>query len=426
MFKLFVKIFLISGIFFSQIILPQDSSTINIDQCIEIALKNNPQIKIAESNLELSSSALRINRSSIFPQISLQSGWTNNGGNFFVGPTARAANYQNFSYGFNAQMLIFDFGKTYSKISASSSFENAAEKDFIGAKQNLILDTYTAYFTYLAAQRIYKVSSEEVNQAKDHLTQAKAFYNVGRSPQFDVLKAQTDVENANVNLLNAENNVRISKLQLENVLNTKLGSQQLEDNLEIKRDSIDENTAISTAMDKRPEILSSKYKVEANKSLVTSAWSANLPSINAIGNYLWRSYAIDQKFLNSWNIGITFALPLFQGFAVDASVEQAKANLNSSEAENNLTVQSVQLDVQQQFSNLQLAQSKINATKSLVKQSEETLKLAEGRYSQGVGSPIEITDARVSLFNAQATYIQTLYDYQIAYVRLQKAMGVLK
>ena len=426
MFKILAKIIFLGGLLFLKTMLPQDTSTINIDQCIEIALKNNPQIKIAESNLELSSSALKINRSSLFPQISLQSGWTNNGGNFFVGPTARAANYQNFSYGVNAQMLIFDFGKTYSRISAYSSFENAAEKDFISAKQNLILDTYTAYFAYLAAQRIYRVSSEEVNQAKDHLIQAKAFYNVGRSPQFDVLKAQTDVQNANVNLLNAENNIRIARLQLENVLNTKLGNLQLQDNLEIKRDSIDENTAISTAMDERPEILSSKYRVEANKSMVTSAWSANLPSINATGNYLWRSYTIDQKFLNSWNVGVTFALPLFQGFAVDAGVEQAKANLNNSEAENNLTILSVKLDVQQQFSNLQLAQTKIAATKSLVNQSEETLKLAEGRYTQGVGSPLEITDARVTLFNAQASYIQTLYDYQVAYVRLQKAMGILK
>ncbi len=114
------------------------------------------------------------------------------------------------------------------------------------------------------------------------------------------------------------------------------------------------------------------------------------------------------------------------GFGLDAGVEQAKANLNNSEAQNDLTLQSVKLDVQQQFSNLQLAQSKITATKSLVHQSEETLKLAEGRYSQGVGSPLEITDARVTLFNSQAAYIQTLYDYQVAYVRLQKAIGILQ
>ncbi len=423
MYKNIQKICFIAFIFY-HITFAQDSLT--IDQCIELALKNNPQMKLAESNLELSSAALKSNSASVFPQVSLQSGWTNNGGNFFVGPTARAANYQNFSYGFNAQMLLFDFGRTYSRISASSSFENAAENDFAGAKQNLILDTYISYFSYLAAQRIFNVSNEEVIQAKDHLKQAEAFYEVGRSPQFDVLKAQTDVENANVNLLNAENNVRIYKLQLENVLNTKLENFHLKDNLEIRRDSIDENTALKTALSERPEILSGKFRVAANKSLVSSAWAANLPSINAAGNYLWRSYAIDQKFLNSWNIGVTFVLPLFQGFGLDAGVEQAKANLNNSEAQNDLTFQSVKLDVQQQFSNLQLAQSKITATKSLVHQSEETLKLAEGRYSQGVGSPLEITDARVTLFNAQAAYIQTLYDYQVAYVRLQKAMGILQ
>ncbi len=401
--------------------------TLTINDCIEIALKNNPQIKLAESNIELSSSNLKSSRSVLLPQVSFQTGWTRNGGTSFIGPIVRGGYYNNYSYGFQLQQLVFDFGKTYSKISASSDLNEASKQDFIGTKQNLILNTYIAYFSYLQAKRFIKVGNETLKQTEGHLTQAKALYSVGRSPQFDVLKAQTDVDNAKVNLLSAESNLRISKLQLENVMNKKLGNNfSLQDNLEVSKDSIDEASAINYAIQNRPELIAGKYKVEASKSQLTSAWTANLPSINFAGGYNWKNYLLDTKFPDSWNFALTLSLPLFQGFALDAGIDQAQANLKNSEAQNDLTMQAVILDVQQQYANFQVARSQISATKSLVNQAALTLKTAEGRYAQGVGSPLEITDAQVGYFNAQTLYIQALYNYQVAYVRMQRAMGVLK
>ena len=420
-FLFLLTIFLLTVPVYSQV------DTLTIDKCIEIALKSNPQIRLAESNVELSSSSLKSTRSQIFPQISFQTGWTRNGGTSFIGPIVREGYYNNYSYGFQLQQLVFDFGKTYSKISASSDLNEASQQDYISSTQNLIMNTYIAYFSYLQAQRFIKVSNETLKQTEEHLKQAKALYSVGRSPQFDVLKAQTDEDNAKVNLITAESNLRISKLLLENVLNKKLGDKFfLRDNLEVSKDTIDEAAAISNALKNRPELISSKYKVEASKSLLTSAWTANMPSINVAGGYNWKNYILDTKFPDSWNVGVTLSVPLFQGFALDAGIDQARANLKNSEAQNDLTMQAVILDVQQQYANFQVARSKISATKSLADQSALTLKTAEGRYVQGVGSPLEITDAQVAYFNAQTLYIQALYDYQVGYVRLQRAMGTLK
>ncbi|HKJ81436.1 MAG TPA: TolC family protein [Ignavibacteriaceae bacterium] len=401
--------------------------TLTLRQCIDLALSRNPQIKIAEGNYELSASSLVGTRSSLFPQISFQTGWTRNGGTTFIGPIQREGFYNNFSYGFQVQQLVFDFGKSYTKVAASADFKNASEQNFISTKQDLILATDIAYFNYLQSKRLIDVINETVKQAQEHLRQAKAFYSVGTSPRFDVLKAETDLANAKVNLISAENNIRISRLQLGNILNQTLpDSIFLEDNLEVKNDSVDIKSAVENAMNNRPEIISSKYKMNAGKSLLTSAWLANLPSINATGGYNWRSYSIDQQFPNSWNVGVTLSLPLFQGFALDAGIEQARANLKTTEAANEALVQSIILDVQQQYSTLQEANERIAATRALVSQADETLKLAEGRYKQGVGSAIEITDALVGYYNAETSYIQSLYDYHVSYARLQRAMGILK
>ena len=405
-------------------VIKQDTLTLN--DCISIALKYNPQIKIAEGNYELSSASLTSTRSSIFPQVSFQSGLTRNGGTTFIGPIVREGYYTNYFYGFQAQQLIFDFGKTYSRISASADLKNASEQDFISTKQNLILNTEIAYFNYLQAIRVRDVSAEVLKQTQEHLVQSEAFYKAGTVAQFDVLKAKTDAANANVNLISSENNVRISRLQLENFLNSKVPDNiKFQDILEVKQDSVSLGLAVETALSKRPELISSKYAVDANKALVTSAWTANLPAISATAGYNWRTYAIDVPFQNSWSFGLNLSLPIFQGFALDAGIEQAQANLKTVEASNDALIQAVTLDVQQQYSSLEEARERIAATRALVIQSEETLKLAEGRYKQGVGSAVEITDASVGFYNAQTSYIQSLYDYQVTYARLKRAMGIL-
>ena len=403
------------------------SDSLTLQECINIALQKNPQIKIAEGNYEFNSSSLTETRSSLYPQLSFQSGLTRNGGTSFIGPIVREGYYNNFFYGIQANQLIFDFGKSYTRVSASADLKYAAEQDLISTKQNLILSTETSFFNFLQANRINEVSQEVLKQTQEHLKQAEAFYKVGRVAKYDVLVAQTDVADAKVNLISSENNIRISKLQLENILNQKIPENvKLKDNLEVNQDSIGLESAIETSLQNRPEVISSKYRVDANKELVNSAWLANLPLINATAGYNWRTYAIDVPFQNSWNVGLTLSIPLFQGFALDAGIDQAKANLKSVQGSDEALVQAVKLDVQQQFSSLEEAKERIEATQSLVLQAEETLKLAEGRYNQGVGSAVEITDARVSVYNARTSYIQSLYDYQVAYVRLKRAMGVLK
>ena len=403
------------------------SDSLTLQECINIALQKNPQIKIAEGNYEFNSSSLTETRSSLYPQLSFQSGLTRNGGTSFIGPIVREGYYNNFFYGIQANQLIFDFGKSYTRVSASADLKYAAEQDLISTKQNLILSTETSFFNFLQANRINEVSQEVLKQTQEHLKQAEAFYKVGRVAKYDVLVAQTDVADAKVNLISSENNIRISKLQLENILNQKIPENvKLKDNLEVNQDSIGLESAIETSLQNRPEVISSKYRVDANKELVNSAWLANLPLINATAGYNWRTYAIDVPFQNSWNVGLTLSIPIFQGFALDAGIDQAKANLKSAQGSDEALVQAVKLDVQQQFSSLEEAKERIEATQSLVLQAEETLKLAEGRYNQGVGSAVEITDARVSVYNARTSYIQSLYDYQVAYVRLKRAMGVLK
>ena len=420
-----MKKYILFSLLFPAVVFAQ-ADTLTLSQCVQIALKHNPQIQMAQGSFEGSEADLKLSRSALLPQITAQAAATKNGGTFVFGPIARPGNFDNYSAGFQAQQLIFDFGKTITKLSASSDLVKASHQDLRGTDEDVILNTNITYFNYLQAVRVRVVDQETVNQAEDHLHQAQAFYKAGTVPQYDVVQGEVVVANANVNLIQAANNVKLARIQLENILGVKLPENfVLRDNLEIPQANIDMKTAIETAVENRPELLSSQARVQASKSLLTSAWTANLPNILATGGYKWNG-AEPQPLYSSWNIGVTVSLPIFEGWALDAGIDQAKANLKSAEASKDLVMQSLLLDIQQQEFALQEATQRIEAAKKLVQQANDALRLAIGRYSSGVGSALETTDAQVALSNARITYIQSLYDYRVSYASLERAMGIIK
>jgi outer membrane protein len=400
--------------------------TLTLQQCIQTALKYNPQIRVSEGGVESAQSNLKLTRSALFPQVSGTAGITRNGGTFLLGNIVRNGSYDSYTAGLQAQQLIFDFGKTYSRLSAFSDLVRANGQDLRATREDVIVNTYVAYYSYLAAVRVRDVDTETVVQAEDHLHQAQAFYRAGTVPQYDVVNAEVTVANSNVNLIQADNNVKLARIQLENVVGQKLPvSFALKDNLDVTHVDIDMQTAMETAVNNRPELLASQAQVEANKALLTSAWTANLPNISASGAYNWRGLAPTPLY-SGWNIGVTLSLPIFEGFALDAGIDQAEANLKTAEASNDLVMQTLYLNVQQQEFALQEATQRIQASKKLVEQAEEALRLAVGEYNSGTGSALQTTDAQVALANARITYIQSLYDYNVSYAQLERSMGVIK
>ena len=419
--KNFIFFFLvISGVAFAQ------TDTINLEQCVQIALKFNPTIRVAEGNLESTQSSLELSRSVLMPQISAQAALTRNGGTFILGKNVLNGYYDNYSTGLQAQQLIFDFGKTITRVSGSSDLVDASNQDFRSASEDVVVNTYIAYFNYLAAARVLVVDSESVQQAEDHLTQSEAFYKAGTAPQYDVVNAEVTLANAKVNLIQARNNLKVARVQLENAIGQKLADNfVLSDNLEVTYVKTDMKAALDSALNNRPELLSSQAQVQASKQFLASAWTSNLPSVLATGGYNWRNLTPSPLY-SGWNLGITVSLPIFQGFALQAGIDQASANLKTAEASNDLVMQSLILDVQQQEFALEEASESIEASKKLIAQADEALRLAVARYNSGIGTALEETDAQVAQASAHIAYIQALYNYSVSYAKLERAMGTIK
>lgn len=399
---------------------------LSLQDAMSMALENNPTVRIATSGYDVSRSLLTQSRSGYFPAINFAASGTYTQGSFVFNPSipVREQIYRSYTAGFQAQQLIWDFGRTTSRVSANENFVGASAEDYQSSLENVIVGVQTAYYSYLQTQYLVRVNEETLKQTQEHLNVAQAFFKAGRTAQYDVTKAQVDVANAEVNLLRSRNQVQIAKLQLENAIGIQNpGNYVLLDSLKADKFNVSLDSARAIALSNRSELRAANFRVQANKDLLSSTWALNMPVISAVGNYNWNGFGLPLYSL--WNAGLNFALPIFQGFYVSAQVQESRANVEQAMAQEDLTRQNAILDVSQNYLAMTEAYQRIGASYTLVQSADENLRLAQGRYNSGVGSPTEITDAQLTLANARITNIQALYDYNISIIRLKKSMGTL-
>jgi outer membrane protein len=400
--------------------------SLSIDLATKIALENNPSIKIAYSNVDYSNASLRLSRSNYFPLLSIIGSASRTEGAFVFNPSfpPRDQQYNNYTAGFQLQQLIYDFGRTSNKVSASGDLVSSSLYDLKSATEDLIMVVEINCYTYLQAQYLEKVDQEALAQTEEHLKLAEAFYKAGTQPEYDVTKAQVDVANAKLNLIHSQNQIKVSKLLLENSLGVKIPNEFIiTDSLKYDSLKISIDSVKSVALDNRTDLKSLQLKLAAQKSLVSSVWSQNLPSISAFGNYNWNGFNF--PLYSRWNAGINLSVPIFQGFSVSAQVQQAESQEKNIEASIEQLTLSILSEVQENYLAVIEAENRIAAVKQLVLQAEENFRLATQRYKAGVGSATEITDAQLALSNARYSNIQANYDYLTSLVRLKRSMGLL-
>jgi outer membrane protein len=398
---------------------------LTLDDAVNMALVYHPTLRSAEANVRFSKAILGQTRSNLLPNVNFVATGSRIDGYFVFNPDfpARKQAYNSYSTSFQMQQVVFDFSRTWSRISANKRGVEVSKYDYDYVRDAVVTNVELAYFQVIQTRSIVGVDEGMVDQAEKHLVQAQAFYRVGKSPQFDVTQAQVDVANANVNLISARNQLHVAVIQLENAMGVQAMDEfEVIDTFKVEPFDMALDSAEHIAVMHYPELKSAEAQLQENLSLVTVARGQHLPSLLASGSYSWNGFNLPLQ--PRWNAGLTLSFPLFQGFGISAQVQQARANVDVAKASIDVLRQQISLQVKQYYLNLKEAEERIRASQLLVEQARENLRLAEGRYNSGVGSALEITDARTALGSAEITNIQALFDYNNSSVLLRQAMGM--
>ncbi len=426
------------------------ADTLSVHGYVGIALTHNPAPKIAQSAVDASAASRETALSALLPSVSGSAGLSRSGSSgtgivpvydtnavtHVITSGAISTRYvttpgNNASAGINANLLLYDFGKTPLQYVASGKSLGAARQNYEGTIQTTIVNARTAYYNYLLSLELLSVSRDALKQTNLHYDEAKVLFEVGKQTQLTVIQAKVDVANAEVSEIQAENGVNLARVQLESAAGVTFRDPLvLTDSLAGAEDSIGLSEALATAETSRPDIRASSLQLEAARLQLRSARAAYLPQLDASGGYSWNAAGENGSSLTDnsqigWNLGLSLTVPLYEGGAIQASVAQAKATVDQMEATLQQTTLNALQNVQQQYYTEEQARKQIEATQVVIDEAVEALRLSQERYRAGLALAIEITDAEQTLANARSSHAQAQYGYRVGHVNLLNAMGVL-
>lgn len=400
---------------------------LTLEECIRIAIERHPDIRSKIAEVNAAKSRVGQSFSSFLPSLDFSSGYSRSRSegerdrynSSFAGSDSR----ESYTADFALSQNIFDFGRSLSIWRMSKEEANAISFVLNTTGQDIVFNVEEAYYNHLLALRLEKVTHEALARAELHLKQVRGFYEVGGRPKIDLIRAEVDASNAKVELIKAKNDVRLSRVNLDNAMG--LGepvSYQIKDEQGFIRTDYHVDELLALAYRNRPELLELEARSRGLEQKIRLCKSERLPKLSGRLSYDWEgdSTPLDRE----WRAGVTFDLPLFSGFDTSYKLRQAREDLKSL----NARIESLKLRIKKEVEHgllaLKEAEERTLAARVAVEQARENLRLADGRYEVGLGSIIDLTDARVLFLETNTNWIQALYDYKISEAVIKKAAGI--
>ena len=400
--------------------------TLNLQQCIQIALKNNPQILASQIGVAKLKKKIPEARAGFYPLLNFNAdaGRLSAQPGFYASKTG-----DSYNTGLSMRYNIFQGGKTVAAVHAAHYNYEAGKSEHKANRQDLILSVTEAYYQLLQVEHFNTVAVKSLQRAQSHLAFANARFKTGLASRSDILKAKTEQSSAKLDLIRARNAVSMARGQLNIALGQNVSSPiKIVDDLsksaanETEGNQSKFQALVEEAYKNRPELKKIKDQLQAQRSFIRLAKADYYPSISLDGNYNFSGNKVSQLYQSNY-IGISVSLPIFSGFSRPARVSQENLELEVLEQQATSLRQQISLEVWNAFLALKEVKERIVNTQIFLKDARENLDISEGEYKEGVGSMLDVLDAETTFVAAEERYIRALADYKIAQLALQRAVS---
>lgn len=394
---------------------------LTLDEALETAQKNHPLIIEAKEKLNGAEARTGQALANYYPQINIAADWGK--GRTFLTALENIKTTEVTTTALYLKQAIYDFGRTSGAVDAARNSREAVEKTLVVTRQDLALRVKSAFYLLLAAEKQVIAVTETVKSRTDVHRQAQEFFNQGIKAKVDVARAEATLFSAKTALIRAENNRELARVELANSMGSaSLGERVLVEPPPVSATLPERNQAQQEAAQDRADLQQlTALKATADANLKTAKGSY-LPVLSGTAS---AGYS-DQNFPptgNVWAVGLNLTMPLFSGFSSVEQVREANANINAIEAQQSNLRLLIIKEVESAWLGVNEAAARMVSTGKEVAAANESKLLAEGRYQEGVGSIIEVTDAQTLALDAQTANIQAKYDFYTALARLNRAAG---
>jgi len=388
----------------------RSQETLTVDQCVTIALQQNPLIR--SYHQQYRASIARVRQAYAFPQPEISLDYDLQPKLFDIAGSDEAY------IGIN-QLIEFP-GRRYLRGKAASKEAKEFSCDLELVRLDLIYRVKKAFYELLLAKEEGKYAEENVIHAQDFLSKAREKYDSGDVSRLEVLRARVEAAGAENLKKVAMNRVKLAKSSLNFVLaRDKYRPIVIEGSLKRLFPALDLDKLAARSRQLRPEIKKVRFALEREKLNRARAYLSYLPDFS-LG--VSRHRITNEP--TTWDVSLSFQVPLFFWQNKRGEINEAAANVAAKKEELTYTELSISLEVENAFLNALSFRDQIEFfEKQVLQEAEEVYNMSLISYKEGKIGSIELIQSRKTLIELKQAYAGTLFNYQSALAELEKFVG---
>jgi outer membrane protein TolC len=337
----------------------------------------------------------------------------------------------NANYGVSLDQLLFD-GQVFVGLMARKTSIDYATKNVEVTEENIKANIYKIYYQLSAGKEQLRILDANIALLTKLRDDNQKMFENGFAEKLDVNRASVQLANVETQRTKALNTIQNGYLGLKLLMGMPIkDSVILTDSVTYEniKDGVLENTAYNYADRKEYQLADLGKKLrefDIRRYKLTKA-----PTVSLSSNYSRISQSNKFNFFGGANwfpsssIGLKISIPIFDGFARSARIEQARLRLEQTQNDIENLKLTIDKDVNQGLNDYRTALQTLDNQKRNIDLAQLVYNQAKLKYEQGLGSTLEITSAQNDLQVAQSNYILSLYDAINAKVDFLKATGKL-
>lgn len=417
---------------------PEQKLVLTLEQALEIALSENPTIKVADQQIEIKRYAKKGTYASLYPQIDgtvtyqrvIQKQTMSMDMGTGEPMTIRVGSDNSFNGGVALGMAVVN-AQLWESLKVSALDVELAVEQARSSRIDMVEQVTKAYYGILLAKQSHELYQRVYDNAVENNKIVKKRFEVGQVSEYDLITSNVSVQNALPNVIEAEYTVTLALWQLKALLGIDLqrdidvlGSlmdyvSALDKGYEISQLNLENNTTLKQ-LDMQEQMLEHALKITK---------LANVPSLSVNAAYLYTALGNDGKFFvkTAWNpyayAGLQLNIPIFAGGKRRAATREASLNLSNLKLQRENAERQLRVGIVQYLNNMQSSVKKYHASAATVDQAQRGYDISVKRYDVGRGTLVEIDNSQVALIQSELARNQAIYNFLTAKTSLDKVLG---
>jgi outer membrane protein len=394
-----------------------------------MAVHNNPRISVGRLLGLAQHQAVKEARSAELPTLSgaITAVDAEDGSRVSAGSLTASRLLTHTGAGGNLTQLLTDFGRTHNLILSEKLEEKAANANTLATTQEIVMATDEAFYNALSSQAILQVAKQTVTTRQTTESQVSELTRNKLKSTLDLSFADVNLSQARLLQLDAEDNAGAAMAALDSVLGLdhNVVYDLVDDTTPLTLQPPDPGQLIQTALQQRPDLQALTYDQQSSQKYARAEWDQLLPSITAAGTAGTVPIRPGEYYATNWwgAVGVNMNIPIFNGFLYSSQAKEAEYKAQATgERERDLR-DSIVRDVRTAWLHANTAYQRVGVTAQLAKEANLALQLAQTRYTLGLSSIVELSQAQLQQTSAAIDNTNAEYQYRLALAAINYQIG---